>query len=1078
MRDAIRGWYRSISDVRPGERAPVALLCAYGFFAMGSYYILRAVREATFVERVGSEMLSYVYVLTAVFVIALMLVYSRYADRIRARALLLGTFAFLGVSLVGFWWLLADAPSEEELTWVPWALFVFSKLYPLLIVSQFWLVGNLLFTTRQAKRLFGIVGLALILGGVAGSEITARYAEVLGSRTLLLLVAAPLPVCAAFVLALGPRLGAGAAASARVVREFRGDAVRLLMGSSHLRNIAGVLALTIVVGTLLHWQLGRAVDLFVPTEDAKAAFFGVFYRNLNIVSAAVQLFFTGFVLRRFGVGVALLVLPLALFGASIAVFAAPALITVALAKGSEGALRYSLDQSTRELLFLPVPNETLYKVKPVIDLAVYRGASGVAGLLLMLATNVLGFGLRGVSVVCLACICVWVGLALRMRSRYADTLARSLGTRTVGIDELLGSAATADSRPLIGAALSGTDPRHAAFALDLVDREGPVEIARFSSKLHGLLSHEDPLLRRRSLGVLARAPDTIRPGAIRVCLSDPDEAVRVGAVDALVARAEEPGEVLRDLMSSPEASVRLAALEVLADRHSPDEETIASVRALHRARTGTPLDTQSAEGRREVAVTAGLLGSDGTARGAVLSLTRDPDDAVASAALRSLARSSGDAAVGALVDGLSRPGTRPAAREALLGLGVRAVPELVRRMADPDTPAAARRAIPRVLAEIPTQESVDALIRSYMLPETDQWLDDRSLAALQRLRRQGDLTFERGAVLEAVDRELVTAALYGRALTALGDPVGASPQVSLLRRSLEEARVARLDSVFDWLALCYPQEDVRRCRRALGRGDEHGRSNAREWLEHTLGHALFDRVRPAFGDAAASAPATSERRVPSGGHGSTDAADALTRLARDEDRWIASCASWTIAAHPEIGAEPIEGADPDLPERVLMLTRNDLLGAVPSDHIAVLASIAEELEIPPRAPLLRAGRRPDAMYMILEGQARLTPPAGGEPRTLEAGSSIGSWTLVDDSATPLDVEADTPMRVLRIERTRFHEVLEELPELGLHLLAGLAHRVRQLAPHPGAYATPPVARTAFPLPPRTASSGSAGSSPS
>ncbi|MDH3735222.1 MAG: HEAT repeat domain-containing protein, partial [Gemmatimonadota bacterium] len=671
MKNAIRIWFRSMTDVRGGERVPVGLMLGYGFLALASYYIVKSVRSAVFIERVGSDMLSYVYMLTAVFVAVLMVVYSRYADRIRERALLLGTFVLLGTSLVFLWWMLRDDAGG----WVAWTLYIFSKLYPLLLVSQFWLVANLLFTTRQAKRLFGIIGLALILGGIAGAEVASRLADVVGTRTLLLLAVTPLPFCALIVLGLGSRLEQGRTASARLLREFSGDAVKLLVRSPHLRNISAVLALTILVGTLLDWQLGRAVDLYVSSEDAMAGFYGSFYRTLNIVSVGVQLFFTSFVLRRFGVGVALLALPLALFGASIAVIAVPALITASFAKGAEGALRYSLDQSTREMLFLPVPNETLYKVKPLIDLAVYRGATGVGGLLLILATNILGFGLRGVGVICLVLIVAWVVVAVRMRHRYGDALAQSFERRVASAGTVFASVMNAESRPFVRQALADGNTLHAAFALDLLDQSGPEDLRGLTDAVHGVLSHEEPRIREHALKVLGSAEGADLE-LVRECLADPDAGVRVAAATALLSLAgPRRDSVMGELLGSPDAPVRVAALEALAATRNGNVPEVVVDRFFEElARSESTLTTAE---RRELAMAAGLVGGRSLARDVAHGLARDPDRAVASAALRSLGLIGDAGSTRLLIEGLGRSGTRAVAREALVTSSADVVPALV-----------------------------------------------------------------------------------------------------------------------------------------------------------------------------------------------------------------------------------------------------------------------------------------------------------------------------------------------------------------------------------------------------------------
>jgi len=60
-----------------------------------------------------------------------------------------------------------------------------------------------------------------------------------------------------------------------------------------------------------------------------------------------------------------------------------------------------------ELLYLPVPLHVEYEVKPLIDLAVYRGGTGIGGILLLVAVNGLGLSIRQVGFLSLGGFGVW-----------------------------------------------------------------------------------------------------------------------------------------------------------------------------------------------------------------------------------------------------------------------------------------------------------------------------------------------------------------------------------------------------------------------------------------------------------------------------------------------------------------------------------------------------------------------------------------------------------------------------------------------------------------------------------------------
>ncbi|MHC4066479.1 MAG: hypothetical protein ACYSUI_18535, partial [Planctomycetota bacterium] len=217
--------------IRPGERLRVGLMFSYFFLVITSYYVIKPVRNSLFIERVGADNLPYVYIITALFVGVIISFYSRYADRISRQALILGTFAFLASNLLIFWWLLRQGTLLTS-----GAFYIWAKLYPLLLVSQFFLVANELFTTPQAKRLFGFIGAGGIIGGIAGSTIAGTFATLVGSSNLLFVSAGILGLCSLLVIVID-RVAEPVRPRPAPSRERDGvSACRLLRESDHLRT--------------------------------------------------------------------------------------------------------------------------------------------------------------------------------------------------------------------------------------------------------------------------------------------------------------------------------------------------------------------------------------------------------------------------------------------------------------------------------------------------------------------------------------------------------------------------------------------------------------------------------------------------------------------------------------------------------------------------------------------------------------------------------------------------------------------------------------------------------------------------
>ncbi|MDX1676071.1 MAG: cyclic nucleotide-binding domain-containing protein, partial [Longimicrobiales bacterium] len=139
-----------------------------------------------------------------------------------------------------------------------------------------------------------------------------------------------------------------------------------------------------------------------------------------------------------------------------------------------------------------------------------------------------------------------------------------------------------------------------------------------------------------------------------------------------------------------------------------------------------------------------------------------------------------------------------------------------------------------------------------------------------------------------------------------------------------------------------------------------------------------------------------------------------------------------------------ESADTmDLIEKVFLLQKIDLLQDARSAHLALLASIAEEVEADPETVLIRQDEPTDALYVVTRGEVRLTGVAN-QQLTAGAGQAFGTWALIDEAPSLVTATVAEPSRLLRITRTDFHDLLADHPELALGLLQGLARRVRTL----------------------------------
>ncbi|MGH7445555.1 MAG: cyclic nucleotide-binding domain-containing protein, partial [Longimicrobiales bacterium] len=432
-------------------------------------------------------------------------------------------------------------------------------------------------------------------------------------------------------------------------------------------------------------------------------------------------------------------------------------------------------------------------------------------------------------------------------------------------------------------------------------------------------------------------------------------------------------------------------------------------------------------------------------------LLDDADAHVASTALRSFGRTATVAVYPRLIEALGSAATREAARDALAEQGAHAIPALVAALLDPVASRAVRWSVPAVLARIPTVESIAALLQGALAAETDQLLDARAVRALSRLRAHHPLlAFDRSLVRSLINREVAFTCVLHEAESALARSSLRDATSELLRRALWEAGEDRRENVFRCLGLLYEPGAMQHCWYAVARGDARARANAIEWLEHTLDRVLFIRIAPVLGNASR----TTRRRDP---------LRILGALAAGEDAWLACCSRRVAAAL--CGADAASGMrgavqrattgrSPamDLVDKVFLLQQVDLLRAAQSAHLALLAAIADEIDVEPGAVLARAGEPVAALFVVVSGAVLVTGAAG--TLTLCPGAAFGTSAVIDDAGGIGDAVTIGRTRLLRIARDDFRDLLSDHPELAISLLEGLGRRVRNLAA--------PVASTPLP----------------
>ncbi len=415
---------RLLVDVRSPELKSMLLSFVYFFFVMSAWFVLRPIRDEI-AAAAGVKKLPYLFLGTLTATLLFNPLFGALVARFRARTFIATTYHFFVANLLVFYLLMRLAGPNQGSTFELWmgrGFYVWTSVFNIFVISIFWSLMADAFTSEQAKRMFGFIGVGGTLGSIVGSGFTAAMASRLGTQNLLLVSAVLLEI-AVFVVTRFPRRVAignlppenGPVQEERIGGSAWGGLTRLLQ-SPYLLAIAAFLTLYILGSTVLYAQQTDLVGRFYPTREARTTVLAQLEFAAQTLTLCTQIFLTGRITKWIGLAATLAIVPvLTVLGfGMLGLF--PVFQTLAVLTVCRRAANFSLMNPAMETLFTVVSREDKYKAKNFIETFVYRFSDqltvwGYAGL------AALGLGLSGIAFLVTPVAAVSIALALWLGRR-------------------------------------------------------------------------------------------------------------------------------------------------------------------------------------------------------------------------------------------------------------------------------------------------------------------------------------------------------------------------------------------------------------------------------------------------------------------------------------------------------------------------------------------------------------------------------------------------------------------------------------------------------------------------------------
>ena len=689
------------TDIRPNEVPPAVYLFFYFFLITFSIYIIKPVKE-NFLIGVPAASWPYAEFLTAGLIGFVVAFNTKLLNRLPRRGYFSWVAVFFILNLIAFW-LIFGIGTQGSIPSLPVFIFsLWSDIFIVMYVTNFWLSVNDVLNPRQAKRLVSFFVTGGLLGGITGSLLTSRLAHSLGPANLLI-------VCAGILLLqliIVNRLYAeqkelprdGTTGSGEEKPSYL-ESLRTIREDRYLRFLAGAIASAIIVGTLINYQFKIAIKQAIPV-DARASFLATFFLAILLISIIFHLFSTGPILKNFGIRLGLLLAPSVLCLATLAVFLFPAaglVLWACFIRGSDKTLDNTVTQSVRELLYMPIHPSIKYEAKIFIDMFVNKLAVGFGAALVFILYRVPSFALKqpegqihqiGIFVLFFAVVCIL--LIWKIHAEYLSTVKRDLSRKWQDAHDVLQKNVDIDRARLIADTIQSKEISATLYAMNLFHL---IQKEKLSPELKAFLSYRQDDLKARSMDSL------IDVGS---------EVLYPGIEDALA-----------------DQEVETMAREVMA----LDSYTIAM-----EAQLGALIQNEAASEveRMEAAKLIGFLKPKPVILQCLSHLLQDPSFNVLIYALSSATVHRCPEHASLIIALLENPMTRHEAQNALAAYGPGIEDILKMRLHDTTERLVVRNAIPEILARIGDQKAADILCAE--LSRGSEGLEQELVDSLYKIR--------------------------------------------------------------------------------------------------------------------------------------------------------------------------------------------------------------------------------------------------------------------------------------------------------------------------------------------------------
>lgn len=386
------------------------------FLVITTLYQLKPASRSLFIESLGSARLPYIWIAVAISMGIFISVYHQLVSRFNRQNIVLASTLVFGITLLlfRFWFLFSDKIATIF-------FYVFVDILGVVLVEQFWSLVNSVYSTREGKSWYGLVGTGGLLGGVAGGGVAALLLRYTPLKTHDLLISAAITLFLIFTLTvIMVRFGLFCEVDGTEHEHAAEPGSPRVTYKRYLVLIAAILLVSQLLSPVIDYIFMNRVESAYTNVDARTTFLSLFFSLSNVISIGVNLLATPLIHRLWGPIAGLVAQPLAIMISSTFFLFNFTLFYAGAAKIGDRGLSYSINRASKELLYVPIGSLLIYRAKAWIDMLGYRLFKGFGSVIILIvgwlaaASSRLGY----LSLIAILISLVWLVLIRFISKEY------------------------------------------------------------------------------------------------------------------------------------------------------------------------------------------------------------------------------------------------------------------------------------------------------------------------------------------------------------------------------------------------------------------------------------------------------------------------------------------------------------------------------------------------------------------------------------------------------------------------------------------------------------------------------------